>query len=134
MLTFFSLARVSMPNAALFSTRRPGFWAAAAAGALAWGFTGVTLGCYFLMPGRQQATSGAAPQIVNIHYVYASRPLPEKTRPDPFIATPDDRPAPELQQAMPDFPQQSAEDPEESAYRQQLYESVAKALKARAAL
>lgn len=136
MIKTFSLTRVGVDNAALFSTRRPGFWITLTAGALALGFTGVTLACFFQMTGRQPATGSDAPRRVEIHYVYATRPLPEKAQPVQLIL-PDAPPVVEESrpsaQELPDFPLQSVGDPEQSAYQQQLYESVAKALKERSA-
>lgn len=129
----FSIARAAPANAAIFSTRRPLFWLAVVVGSLALGFTSVTLYSFFQAISQQQATANDAPRKVNIHYVYATRPLPVKTAASPFDRAPAVEELRQKAKAMPDFAFQSAEDAEQSAYRQQLYESIAKALKERSA-
>jgi hypothetical protein len=129
----FSIARTAPANAAILATRRPLFWLIVFVGSFALGFTSVTLYSFFQVISQQQATAHDAPQKVDIHYVYPTRPLPDKTAALPFEPA---SAVDELRQkakAMPDFALQSAEDAEQSAYRQQLYESIAKALKERSA-
>ncbi|MFH8132605.1 hypothetical protein ABU178_00175 [Pantoea osteomyelitidis] len=129
----FSIVRAAPANAAIFSTRRPLFWLAVVVVSFALGFTSVTLYGFFQVISQQQATANDAPQKVDIHYVYATRPLPVKTAVLPFNSASAVEELPQKAKAMPDFALQIAEDAEQSAYRQRLYESIAKALKERSA-
>lgn len=132
-MRFFHMMHARVANGALWATRRPGFWLVVVTAAVTLSFSAVTLGCFMQKTVRQQHPADDAPQEVALHYVYAARPLPENRPPaslPPFDdASPDEDAPPE----QPDVSQQGVEDAEDSAYRQQLYENVSRALRERQA-